>query len=46
LLPAGWEVAAVSQSGTIGRTAQGRAFVALINLNSENSYAVTIRARK
>jgi hypothetical protein len=46
LLPAGWEVASVSQSGTIGKTAQGRAFVALINLNSENSYAVTIRARK
>jgi hypothetical protein len=46
LLPAGWEVSAVSQSGTIGRTAQGRAFVALINLNAENSYTVTIRARK
>jgi hypothetical protein len=46
LLPAGYEVAAVSQSGTIGKTAQGRAFVALINLNAENSYAVTIRARK
>ena len=46
LLPAGWEVAGVSQSGTIGRTAQGRAFVALINLNAENSYTVTIRARK
>jgi hypothetical protein len=25
---------------------QGRAFVALINLNAENSYRVTIRARK
>ncbi len=46
LLPSGWEVAAVSQSGTIGKTAQGRAFVALINLNAENSYTVTIRARK
>jgi hypothetical protein len=34
LLPEGWEVAAVSQSGTIGRTAEGRAFVALINLNA------------
>lgn len=45
LLPAGWEVAAVSQSGTIG-TYQGRAFVALINLNAENNYRVTIRARK
>jgi len=45
LLPAGWEVAAVSQSGTLG-TYQGRAFVALINLNSENSYRVTIRATR
>jgi hypothetical protein len=45
LLPAGWDVSAVSQSGTIG-TADGRAFVALINLNAENSYKVTIRARK
>jgi hypothetical protein len=38
-------VSAVSQSGTIG-TNEGRAFVALINLNAENSYRVTIRARK
>ena len=45
LLPAGWDVAAVSQSGTIG-TNQGRAFVALINLNGENNYHVTIHARK
>lgn len=45
LLPAGWEVAAVSQSGTVGMY-QGRAFVALINLNAENGYGVTIRARK
>jgi hypothetical protein len=45
LLPAGWDVAAVSQSGTIGIN-QGRAFVALINLNAENSYHVTIHARK
>ena len=45
LLPAGWEVAGVSQSATIG-TSQGRTFVALINLNAENSYRVTIRARK
>jgi hypothetical protein len=44
LLPAGWEVAGVSQSATVG-TANGRAFVALINLNAENSYRVTIRAR-
>jgi hypothetical protein len=45
LLPAGYEVTAVSQSGTIGMY-QGRAFVALINLNSENSYKVVIRAHK
>jgi len=45
LLPAGWEVSAVSQSGTIGMN-QGRAFVALINLNGENNYRVTIHARK
>jgi hypothetical protein len=35
----------VSQSGTVG-TYQGRAFVALINLNAENEYRVIIRARK
>jgi hypothetical protein len=45
LLPAGWDVSAVSQSGTIG-TYEGRTFVALINLNAENAYRVTIRARK
>jgi hypothetical protein len=45
LLPAGWEVSAVSQSGTIG-THEGRTFVALINLNAENSYRVVIHARK
>jgi len=45
LLPAGWDVAGVSQSGTIG-TYQGRTFVALINLNAENNYRVTIRAVK
>jgi hypothetical protein len=45
LLPKGWEVSAVSQSGTIG-TRDGRAFVSLINLNAENSYKVTIRARR
>ena len=45
LLPAGWDVAAVSQSGTIG-TYQDRMFVSLINLNAENGYRVTIRARK
>jgi hypothetical protein len=46
LLPAGYEVTASSQSGTVGRTREGRAFVALINLNGENAYKVTIRARK
>jgi hypothetical protein len=45
LLPAGWDVTAVSQSGTIG-IFEGRTFVALINLNAENNYKVTIRARK
>jgi hypothetical protein len=43
LLPAGWEVSAVSQSGTIGNY-EGRAFVSLINLNAENNYTVRIRA--
>ncbi len=45
LLPAGWEVSSVSQSGTIG-TYQGRTFIALINLNSENQCRVAIRAGK
>src|SRR5262245_26146801 len=45
LLPAGWEVSAVSQSGTIGQY-EGRAFVALINLNAENEYTVRIRATR
>ena len=45
LLPAGWEVSGCSQSGTIG-TYQGRAFIALINLNAENNYRVVIHARK
>jgi len=45
LLPPGYEVSGVSQSGTIG-TYQGRAFVALINLNAENNYRVIIHARK
>ena len=44
LLPAGWGVSAVSQSGTIGMY-QGRAFVALINLHAENSYSITMHAR-
>jgi len=45
LLPAAWDVSALSQSGTIG-TYEGRTFVALINLNGENNYRVTLRARK
>jgi hypothetical protein len=45
LLPAGWDVTGVSQSGTVG-TYQNRAFVALINLNAENQYRVRIAARK
>lgn len=45
LLPAGWEVASVSQSGTVG-IYQGRAFVALVNLNAENSYRVVVTAKK
>ncbi|MEZ5286684.1 MAG: hypothetical protein R2712_18125 [Vicinamibacterales bacterium] len=45
LLPAGWEVSSTSQSGTIGRY-EGRAFVAFINLNAENSYTVRIRATR
>ena len=44
LLPAGWEVASVSQSGTIG-SYQGRAFVAFVNLNAENTYRIRITAR-
>jgi len=45
LLPAGWEISGVSQSATIG-TYQGRPFVALVNLNAENRYAVTVRAHR
>jgi hypothetical protein len=44
LLPAGFEVTGVSQSGTIG-SYQNRAFVALINLNAENNYRVVIHAK-
>ena len=45
ILPAGWELSALSQSGTIG-TYEGRTFVALINLNGENNYRLTLRARR
>jgi hypothetical protein len=46
VLPKGWEISAVSQSATIGTDRDGRPFVSLINLNAENNYQVTIRARK
>jgi hypothetical protein len=47
LLPKDWEVSEVSESATIGtERTSGRTFVALINLNAENSYRVTIRARR
>ena len=46
VLPKGWEVSSVSQSGTVGTDRSGRVFVALVNLNGENTYSVTIRARK
>ena len=45
LLPAGWEVSMITQSGTIG-TYRGRSFVAFINLNNENMYRVVIRAKR
>jgi hypothetical protein len=45
LLPAGYDVSSVSQSGTVG-VYQGRVFVALVNLNAENAYRVVITARK
>jgi hypothetical protein len=45
ILPPGWQVSSVSQSATIGLY-QGRVFIALINLNSENSYRVRITASK
>jgi hypothetical protein len=45
LLPAGWEVASVSQSATVG-IYQNRAFVALVNLNAENAYRVVITAKR
>jgi len=46
LLPKGWEVSGVSQSGTIGTDRNGRAFVAFVNLNAENNYKVTIRGKR
>jgi hypothetical protein len=49
VLPEGWEVSFVSQSATIGRMEReghGRVFIPLINLNGENEYKVTIRARR
>jgi hypothetical protein len=46
VLPKGWEVSGVSQSGIVGTDRNGRVFVALVNLNGENYYNVTIRAHK
>jgi hypothetical protein len=46
VLPKGWDVSSVSQSATIGSDRNGRVFVALVNLNAENGYSVTIRAHK
>jgi hypothetical protein len=46
VLPAGWDVASVSQAATIGTDRNGRVFVALINLNAENSYRVVVRAAR
>jgi hypothetical protein len=45
LLPAGWEVTSISQSGTVG-IYQGRVFVALVNLNAENAYRVVVTASR
>ena len=45
LLPAGWEVNSVSQSGIVG-IYQGRVFVSFVNLNNENSYRVRVTARR
>jgi hypothetical protein len=45
LLPAGWDVTSVSQSGTVGMY-QGRVFIAFVNLNAENGYRVAVTARK
>jgi hypothetical protein len=45
LLPPGWEVTSISQSGTVG-IYQGRVFVALVNLNAENAYRVAVTASR
>jgi hypothetical protein len=45
LLPAGWDVSSVSESATLGMY-QGRAFVALVNLNADNGYRVVITAHR
>src|SRR6516225_5523162 len=46
VLPKDWEISGVSESGTIGTDRDGRRFVAFVNLNAENSYNVTVRARR
>ncbi len=43
LLPPGFDVTSISQSGTVG-IYQGRVFVALVNLNAEDSYRVVVTA--
>ncbi len=45
LLPAGWEVMNVSQPCTLG-VYQGRAFVALVNIQQEDAVKVSISARR
>jgi hypothetical protein len=44
-LPAGWEVMNVSQPCTLG-TNQGRAFVALVNIQQEEGLKVSLTARR
>ncbi len=45
LLPSGWEVSAVSQPATVG-SYQGRSFVAIVNIQNEDSSHVLVRATK
>jgi hypothetical protein len=46
VLPKGWEISSVTQSATIGTDRSGRVFAALVNLNGENYYTISIRAHK
>lgn len=45
LLPAGWDVAGVSQPATLGVN-QGRVFIALVSIQAEGGVKVAVRARK